>query len=185
MAYYKGIASTFKSGKGSMMQLLSGTVAALAISNTFVHGSGKKQRDNVEDFVNSFFRFGERQVWTKKRKQMTRVSSGWGIAAISCFILSTSIILIVLMCSRQGCRYIKDVAQEDSAVMMSLATNILKYGQVDNDELVKTKLVITSSGDENHLSVEPKETATENCRVEISRPLKGFRSRGTHSKSRC
>jgi hypothetical protein len=184
VAYYKGIAFTFKSGEGGTLQLLIGTYAALAISQIFVPGSGEDLRDNVESFVNAFFRFGERQVWTKKRKQMTRVSSGWGIAAISCFIFSTSIILIVLMCSRQGCRYIKDVAQDDSAKMMSLATNILKYGQVDNDELVKMKLVITSSGDENHLSVEPKETASENCRVETSRPLKGFKSRGNHSKSR-
>jgi hypothetical protein len=182
MAYYKGIASTSKSGEGGTMQFMKGAYAALAIFQTFVTGSGDVQRDNVESFVNAFFRFGERQVWIQKGKQMTRVSIGWGIAAISCFFFSTSTILIVLACSRQGCTYIKDVAQENPAVMMSLATNILKYGKVDNDELVKTKLVITSSGDENHLSVEPKETASENCRVETSRPLKGFKLRRTRSK---
>jgi hypothetical protein len=62
-------------------------------------------------------------------------------------------------------------------VMMSLALNTLSYGKCHNKELFNPELMVTSNGDENHLSIVPKTLPSSTSPVDTKKPLNGLKRR--------
>jgi hypothetical protein len=177
LAFYKGMGSTVTATDATLMQLLAVGNAVVSTSLTFISGSGVKQVDNFQSFVNSFFKFDRRKIWIVKEKEKTRISAEWGFATLACFVFSVTSILFVMMCSCHNKGYMRDVSQENAQVMMSLALNTLSYGKYHNKELLNPELMVTSNGDENHLSIVPKTLSSSTSPVDTKKPMNGLKRR--------
>jgi hypothetical protein len=175
LTFYKGMGSTVTSTEATAYEIVAVVKAVVTTVATFVSGSGVTQRDNFQSFVNSFFKFGERNIWISTEKQKTRISNGWGLATLSCFVFSVASILFVIMCSRHNKGYLRDVSQENARVMMSLALNTSTYGKCHNKELLNPELVVTTNEEENHLSIVHKTSPLSFSRVDITKPFNGVK----------
>jgi hypothetical protein len=168
--FYKGVSSTLSAKEVDGFLLLGALKILLTVHNLFYFDTVSKLRDNFESFVNEFFKFGEREIWTLVEKQVTRVSEVWGIATLCCLSFSLLCIVAVLLNSRHNRRYMRDVSQENAQVMTSLILNTLTYGKCHNRELLNPELVIQPRGNENHISLE-RERGNGLCRRVDTRKL--------------